>query len=59
MATAGQEQVNPEALPLEGFIDEVMDLLAADPTPQEVVGEQGPAARALTVDPYCCGDVTG
>ncbi|WP_432570825.1 SDR family oxidoreductase [Kineococcus sp. SYSU DK005] len=37
VATAGQEKVNPAALPLEGFLDEVIDLLTADPTPDEVV----------------------
>jgi uncharacterized oxidoreductase len=37
VATAGQEQLNPAALPLEGFLDEVVGLLTADPTPDEVV----------------------
>ncbi|NAZ77624.1 SDR family NAD(P)-dependent oxidoreductase [Kineococcus sp. T13] len=37
VATAGQEEVNPAALPLEGFLDEVVGLLTADPTPHEVV----------------------
>jgi uncharacterized oxidoreductase len=37
VATAGQEQVNPHALPLEGFLDEVMGLLGQEPTPQEVL----------------------
>jgi uncharacterized oxidoreductase len=37
VATAGQEQLNPAALPLEGFLDEVVGLLTADPTPEEVV----------------------
>ena len=37
VATAGQEKVNPAALPLEGFLDEVLDLLTANPTPHEVV----------------------
>lgn len=32
VATAGQEEVNPAALPLDGFFDEVIDLLTADPT---------------------------
>ncbi|WP_222194948.1 SDR family oxidoreductase [Modestobacter italicus] len=39
VATAGQERVNPAALPLEGYLDEVMALLAADPTPHEVLVE--------------------
>lgn len=37
VATAGQEKVNPAALPLEGFLDEVLALLAQDPTPDEVL----------------------
>jgi len=39
VATAGQEEVNPAALPLAGYLDEVMTLLAADPTPSEVLVE--------------------
>lgn len=37
VATAGQEKVNPAALPLDDFLDEVVDLLSQDPTPDEVV----------------------
>lgn len=37
VATAGQEKVNPAALPLEGYLDEVTGLLAQTPTPDEVV----------------------
>ncbi|MFJ1648892.1 SDR family oxidoreductase [Streptomyces sp. NPDC088258] len=37
VATAGQEKVNPHALPLDGFATEVMRLLAADPTPREIL----------------------
>ncbi|GAA2106170.1 SDR family NAD(P)-dependent oxidoreductase [Kitasatospora saccharophila] len=37
VATAGQERVNPHALPLDDFATEVMDLLAQDPTPREVL----------------------
>jgi len=37
VATAGQEKVNPAALPLENFLDEVIDLLAQTPTPNEIV----------------------
>ncbi|WP_432564473.1 SDR family oxidoreductase [Kineococcus sp. SYSU DK003] len=44
VATAGQEKVNPAALPLEGYLDEVLDLLTTDPTPNEVVVQ---AARRL------------
>jgi uncharacterized oxidoreductase len=39
VATAGQERVNPAALPLEGFLDEVLDLLATEPTPPEILVE--------------------
>lgn len=44
VATAGQEKVNPAALPLDGFLDEVTDLLSQDPTPNEIVVQ---AARRL------------
>jgi uncharacterized oxidoreductase len=37
VATAGQEKVNPAALPLDGYLDEVVDLLTLEPTPAEVV----------------------
>ncbi|MCS5713794.1 SDR family NAD(P)-dependent oxidoreductase [Herbiconiux sp. CPCC 205716] len=37
VATAGQEKVNPAALPLDGFLDEVMGLLGETPTPAEIV----------------------
>lgn len=37
VATAGQEEVNPAALPLDEFLDEVLVLLALDPTPDEVL----------------------
>jgi uncharacterized oxidoreductase len=37
VATAGQEQLNPAALPLEGFLDEVITLISQTPTPHEVV----------------------
>ena len=39
VATAGQEKVNPAALPLEGFLDEVINLLSANPTPNEILVE--------------------
>ena len=39
VATAGQEAVNPAALPLGTYLDEVLDLLAAEPTPHEVLVE--------------------
>ena len=37
VATADQEQVNPAALPLDTYLDEVVELLSADPTPSEVL----------------------
>ena len=37
VATAGQEKVNPAALPLDGFLDEVIDLMTQTPTPNEIV----------------------
>ena len=37
VATAGQEKVNPHALPLDAFASEVMELLSADPTPDEIL----------------------
>ena len=39
VATAGQERVNPAALPLDAYLDEVMGLLAQEPTPHEVLVE--------------------
>ncbi|KAA9158048.1 SDR family NAD(P)-dependent oxidoreductase [Amycolatopsis acidicola] len=37
VATAGQEKVNPAALPLDAYLDEVMPLLAKEPTPAEIL----------------------
>ncbi|WP_030337158.1 SDR family oxidoreductase [Micromonospora parva] len=37
VATAGQEKVNPHALPLDDFATEVMQLLSANPTPREIL----------------------
>ncbi|MCD9589313.1 MULTISPECIES: SDR family oxidoreductase [Streptomyces] len=37
VATAGQEEVNPHALPLDDFATEVMQLLSQDPTPHEIL----------------------
>ena len=37
VATAGQEKSNPAALPLDDYLDEVVDLLTRDPTPDEIV----------------------
>ncbi|MGQ4513589.1 SDR family NAD(P)-dependent oxidoreductase [Streptomyces sp. DW26H14] len=40
VAAAGQEKVNPNALPLGDFADEVMRLLAQNPTPDEILVER-------------------
>ncbi|MFJ9711794.1 SDR family oxidoreductase [Streptomyces sp. NPDC101234] len=40
VATAGQEKVNPHALPLDDFTTEVMHLLSQDPTPDEILVER-------------------
>ena len=40
VATAGQEKVNPAALPLDAYLDEVLGLLAIDPTPPEILVER-------------------
>ncbi|MFG1883263.1 SDR family NAD(P)-dependent oxidoreductase [Micromonospora sp. NPDC049102] len=37
VAIAGQEKVNPRALPLDDFATEVMQLLSANPTPGEIL----------------------
>ena len=37
VAVAGQEKVNPNALPLDDFATEVMQLLSEHPTPREVL----------------------
>lgn len=37
IATAGQEKVNPAALPLDGYLDEVADLITQTPTPNEII----------------------
>ncbi|WP_327235306.1 SDR family NAD(P)-dependent oxidoreductase [Streptomyces sp. NBC_01317] len=40
VAVAGQEKVNPHALPLDGFATEVMQLLSEEPTPHEILVKQ-------------------
>ncbi|WIB60197.1 SDR family NAD(P)-dependent oxidoreductase [Curtobacterium sp. MCLR17_007] len=45
VATAGQEKVNPNALPLDAFLDEVLGLLSQDPTPHEIVVERAQPLR--------------
>lgn len=37
VSTAGQERLNPAALPLGDFLDEVISLIVLDPTPSEVI----------------------
>lgn len=37
VSTAGQERLNPAALPLGDFLDEVISLIVQDPTPSEVI----------------------
>jgi short-subunit dehydrogenase involved in D-alanine esterification of teichoic acids len=37
VATGGQEMINPAAQPLEGFLDEVIELLTANPTSNEIL----------------------
>lgn len=37
VATAGQAEVNPHALPLDDFATEVMQLLSQEPTPDEIL----------------------
>jgi short-subunit dehydrogenase involved in D-alanine esterification of teichoic acids len=39
VATAGQERVNPAALPVDVFLDEVLALLSQSPTPDEILVE--------------------
>jgi short-subunit dehydrogenase involved in D-alanine esterification of teichoic acids len=37
VAAAGQEKVNPAALPIDAYLDEVMELLAKEPTAHEIL----------------------
>jgi short-subunit dehydrogenase involved in D-alanine esterification of teichoic acids len=37
IAAAGQEKIAPHALPLDGYLDEVLTLLGAEPTPNEIL----------------------
>jgi uncharacterized oxidoreductase len=37
VATAGQEKLNPAALPLDGFLDEVIELITENPTSNEIL----------------------
>jgi short-subunit dehydrogenase involved in D-alanine esterification of teichoic acids len=45
VATAGQEKVNPAALPLESFLDEVTEHLTESSTPNEIVVKAALALR--------------
>ncbi|SDJ20234.1 Short-chain dehydrogenase involved in D-alanine esterification of teichoic acids [Nonomuraea maritima] len=40
VASAGQEKVNPHALPLDDYVTEAMQLLSQDPTPDEILVER-------------------
>lgn len=45
VATAGQERVNPNALPLDTYLDEALGLLTQTPTPTEVVVDRARTLR--------------
>jgi uncharacterized oxidoreductase len=45
VATAGQEKLNPNALPLDSFLDEVVGLLAQNPSPNEIIVERAQPLR--------------
>lgn len=45
VATAGQEKLNPHALPLDGYLDEAVGLLTQTPTPHEIVVERARTHR--------------
>jgi short-subunit dehydrogenase involved in D-alanine esterification of teichoic acids len=45
VANAGQENLNPNALPLGDFLDEVVGLLTQDPQPNEIVVERAKPLR--------------
>jgi short-subunit dehydrogenase involved in D-alanine esterification of teichoic acids len=45
VATGGQENLNPAALPLNGFLDEVVELLAQSGSPNEIVVERARPLR--------------
>jgi short-subunit dehydrogenase involved in D-alanine esterification of teichoic acids len=45
VATAGEEKLNPAALPLDDFLDEVVGILTQDPTPDEIVVERAQQLR--------------
>lgn len=50
VATAGQEQVNPVALPPDGFLDEVSDLITQAPTPNQVIVQAAQRLRRAERD---------
>ncbi|WP_205262141.1 SDR family oxidoreductase [Nakamurella leprariae] len=45
VANAGQEKLNPNALPMGDFLDEVLGQLTQNPTPNELVVERAKALR--------------
>lgn len=50
VANAGQQRLNPNALPMDGFLDEVLGLLQQDPTPAEIVVEAAQYLRRAERD---------
>jgi len=47
VANAGQEKLNPAALPMVAFLDEVIELLTRNPTPQEIIVQAAGDQHAL------------
>lgn len=45
VATAGQQKLNPAALPLDDYLDEAIGLLTGEPTPHEIVVERARGLR--------------
>jgi uncharacterized oxidoreductase len=50
VATAGQEKLNPAALPLNEFLDEAIELLTQNPTPREIVVDRAVPLRWVERD---------
>ena len=45
VATPAMVKLNPAALPLDAYLDEVMELLAEEPTPREIIAKGALALR--------------
>lgn len=45
VSTAGQEKLNPAALPLDEYLDEAIELLTDDPTPREILADKALGLR--------------